>query len=148
MKQRPRAGANLFFIEFIIVLFFFLIVSTICIRVFVYSHQITQTAEAVSHAQTLAAGIAEAIEGTDGSGQALLNFYPEGSLSADCLTLTFDRDFTPCNQAEAFYTLTAKFEQTDRYNQAAITVTDPDNDIIYELPVSFYRSLTKEEVLS
>ena len=32
MKRNDRAGSHLFFIEFIIVLFFFLIVSTVCLR--------------------------------------------------------------------------------------------------------------------
>lgn len=148
MKRRPRAGANLFFIEFIIVLFFFLIVSTICIRIFLYSHQITQNAEAVSHAQTLAAGVAEAIEGTNGAGESLLALYPEGIFSDNCLTLTFDRDFSACKPESAFYTLTAELSVTERHKNAAITVTDSNSEIIYELPVSFYRPLTRGEVLS
>lgn len=148
MKRRPRAGTNLFFIEFIIVLFFFLIVSTICIRIFLHSHQVTQNAEAISHAQTLAAGIAEVIEGTDGSGEALLAFYPEGSFSDNCLILNFDRDFDACEAEDAFYTLTAKLSFTDHYKRANITVTAKNSETVYELPVSFYQPLTRGEVLS
>lgn len=148
MKRRPRAGANLFFIEFIIVLFFFLIVSTICIRVFLHSYQITQDAEAVSHAQTLAAGVAEAIEGTDGAGESLLALYPQGSFSDGCLTLAFDRDFGDCGAEAAFYTLTAEIDLSGHYKKADISVTDQNSETVYELSVSFYQPLTREEVLS
>lgn len=147
-KKQPQSGSSLFFIEFIIVLFFFLIVSTICIRVFVHAHQMTQKAEAVSHAQALSSSFAEAIEGTDASQEALLTLYPNASFSNDHISLSFHEDFSECTSGKAFYTLTVTLELSDRRKTADITVTDRDQNLIYELPVSFYRPLTKEEALS
>ena len=62
MKENKRTGSHLFFIEFIIVLFFFLIVSTVCLRLFARAHGITQRADALSHAQAAAASVAAAME--------------------------------------------------------------------------------------
>ncbi len=62
MKRSKRTGSHLFFIEFIIVLFFFLIVSTVCLRLFAQAHGITQRADALSHAQAAAASVAAAVE--------------------------------------------------------------------------------------
>jgi hypothetical protein len=148
MKRKNGAGANLFFIEFTIVLFFFLILSTICIRVFVYAHQVTQHAEAISHAQTLAASISEAVEGSDGSARSLLSFFPEAQISGDELTLSFDRDFVSCDSEDAYYTLTAALQQENHTKSAYIAVTDDDQELIYELSVSFHQPLTCEEVFS
>lgn len=149
-KRRPQTGYGLFFIEFIIALFFFLLIGTICIRVFVYAHQVTQKADALSHAQALSASLAEAIEGSDGSGESLLAFFPDAVLSEDkcLLTLSFRQDFTECNQEEAFYTLTAELSPSDRRKAADITVKNRDQELIYHLSVSFYRPLTREEALS
>ena len=48
MKKQNRTGSRLFFIEFLIVLFFFLIVSAVCLKLFAHAHQITERAEAFS----------------------------------------------------------------------------------------------------
>lgn len=40
-----HSGTRLFFIEFLIVLFFFLIISTVCLRLFVQSHSMTKRTE-------------------------------------------------------------------------------------------------------
>lgn len=62
MNKDNRTGSRLFFIEFLIVLFFFLIVSTVCLRLFARAHMITQRADALSHAQAAAASAAAAVE--------------------------------------------------------------------------------------
>lgn len=62
MKRNSRTGSRLFFIEFLIVLFFFLIISTVCLKLFARAHSITQYSEALSHAQTAAASVAAVIE--------------------------------------------------------------------------------------
>lgn len=147
MKRHTKAGANLFFLEFIIVLFFFLIVSTICIQVFVHAHLVTEKAEAISHAQTLASSIAEVLEGTDGSAEALGQFFPDAVLEEDRLTFSFDQDFAACPPEDAFYTVTAKLESDDRRKGAVITAADRNQETFFELPVSFYRPLTRQEVL-
>lgn len=59
MYKKNTSGSRLFLIEFLIVLFFFLIVSTICLNLFVHAHKITTDSENLSRAQTLAASAAE-----------------------------------------------------------------------------------------
>ena len=62
MKRKNRTGSHLFFIEFIIVLFFFLIVSTVCLQLFTRAHVITKRADTLSHAQAAAASVAAGVE--------------------------------------------------------------------------------------
>ena len=54
-----HSGTRLFFIEFLIVLFFFLIISTVCLRLFVQSHSMTKRTEELFQAQEAAASVAE-----------------------------------------------------------------------------------------
>lgn len=131
MKKNTRTGSRLFFIEFLIVLFFFLIVSTVCLRLFSRAHVITQRADDLSHAQTAAASVAAAIEdavaipgnpdepaGAAVSGiTAILDkaavFLPEAEVSQDRLILSYDDKFQPCGSRESAYTLTATITQDD-----------------------------------
>lgn len=80
MKQNNRAGSRLFFIEFLIVIFFFLMISTVCLKLFARAHMITQEANALSMAQSVAASIAAAAEGSDGTADAVLAFFPEAEI--------------------------------------------------------------------
>lgn len=148
MRKKYRTGPNLFFIEFIIVLFFFLIVSTICIRVFVHAHLTTLDAEALSFAQTASSSVAEAIKAGGDDEQTLTAFFPQMRKEDSCFLISYDKNFQVCDPVEAFYTLTLRPEQEGQLNEADISVTDSKNHLIYELPVHFCRPLTREEVLS
>ena len=57
-----HSGTRLFFIEFLIVLFFFLIISTVCLRLFVQSHSMTKHTEELFQAQEAAASVAELLK--------------------------------------------------------------------------------------
>lgn len=148
MNKKYRTGPNLFFIEFIIALFFFLIVSTICVRVFAHAHLTTLNAEALSCAQTISASIAEAIEEGGETEQILMELFPEIREEDGCFLLSYDRNFQFCEPEKAFYTLTVQPGNDGRTDSADITVTDNRQNLVYELSVQFYRPLTKEEVLS
>lgn len=148
MRKKYRTGPNLFFIEFIIALFFFLIVSTICIRVFVHAHLTTQNAEALSFAQTVSSSVAEAVEASGGDEQALSDFFPQMRKEDSCFLISYDKNFQVCEPENAFYTLTFQTEQEGQMNKADISVTDNRQHLIYRLFVQFCRPLTREEVLS
>ena len=137
MNKNNRTGSHLFFIEFIIVLFFFLIVSTVCLRLFAHAHGITQRADALSHAQAAAASVAAVVEDilADTAGispgkagdaeknllQAAAEYLPGASLSTlpedpagqEGLVIFYDQDFQICAADEARYLLAATAEPTD-----------------------------------
>lgn len=152
MRRANRSGPRLFFIEFLIVLFFFLIISTVCLRLFAGARQITQKAGALSDAQTFAAAVAEAIEAGDGSAMSLQSVFPDGqdasgTESSTVFCLYFDQDFHSCAEKRASYTLTAVIAVENRWKTGAVTVAAKDGTTVYELPFSFYRISTREEAL-
>ncbi|MCD8346803.1 MAG: hypothetical protein LUD16_02405 [Lachnospiraceae bacterium] len=89
MKKQASDRSRLFFIEFLIVLFFFLIIGTVCLRVFAAAHRVTQDADALAHAQSTAASIAEVLE----AGEEIEDYFPEVRLiSEDSISEDLDSE--------------------------------------------------------
>ena len=143
-----HSGTRLFFIEFLIVLFFFLIISTVCLRLFVQSHSMTKRTEELFQAQEAAASVAELLEAGGDSVSVLLTAYPEAVLDDSGLdpviTICFDQDFHSCSPKKESYSLTVPLI----VDSATISVCKSSGEVIYTLDVSFHRPLTREEVLS
>ncbi|MCD7882350.1 MAG: hypothetical protein LUI87_01375 [Lachnospiraceae bacterium] len=153
MNRQTSGKSRLFFIEFLIVLFFFLIIGTVCLRVFVAAHRVTQNADALSHAQTAAASIAEVLE----AGESIEDYFPEAVLLSSTdddqsrdYQITWDGDFAVCDadSDSAAYTLTILLNTEDHMQTAVITCTDYTDETVYELSVTCHLPLTREEVLS
>ena len=173
MKKNARTGSRLFFIEFLIVIFFFLIISTFCLRLFVAARLTTQKASALSHAQQMASSIAELVEGGVTRADELPEYFPDDvyevapdsgaaetaatsagseSTSADASATTsvafyYDREFTPCSKGGAFYTVTASLTLSGSQKQVTVVTKDADGTVIYELPVTFHVPATKKETI-
>jgi Tfp pilus assembly protein PilV len=148
-NSRRNSSGRLFLIEFLIVLFFFLIISTVCVKLFAAAHYSTMEAAALSHAQAAAASVAEALECTDGSADSLLAYFPDGTVLGDSLVLGFDQDFQAVTPDDARYTMTVLLTQTeDHLKQADILVENSRHEQIYALSVSLHQPWTKEEVTS
>lgn len=151
MKKQHSGNSRLFFIEFLIVLFFFLIISTVCLKMFVKAHQITQHAEDLSHTQTLAASAAE----------LLLAGYDIQEVQEICeakFGCSID-DFSEQTNPEAYYLQIEESAGTTALSETlpssgfasvrnyCITVCKNDAEPIYELTVTVHTPLTQEEVL-
>ena len=169
MKKNARTGSRLFFIEFLIVIFFFLIISTVCLRLFVAARLTTQKASALSHAQQMASSIAELVESGVTRADELPAYFPDGvyEIAADSaaeetaaasarsdstaaitsVTFYYDREFTPCSKDSAFYTVTASLTTSGTQKQVTVVTKDADGTVIYELPVSFHVPSTKKETI-
>lgn len=131
MKSIHTGKSRIFFIEFLIVLFFFLIISTVCLRLFVRAHQITEKADALSRAQNLAASVAEVLISGYDTQELLLSYYPGAvplseatnlsPASADTqapdlnfhtlsgICMTYDRSFRESSD-QIFYTMTVELQ--------------------------------------
>lgn len=174
MNKKKATGTRLFFTEFLIVLFFFLIVSTVCLKVFVHSYEITQKSEALSKGQMLAASIAEVLEHRIDQGftesekniplqlsTALQDIWPEGTVSSNQFILSLNKDFTPCIAEEMYYTASVSLEPVsseqfaytdDAYPaeniSAQIIISSKKEELIYNLSIFLHIPATYKEVLS
>lgn len=163
MNRNNRTGSRLFFIEFLIVLFFFLIVSTVCLRLFVRAHVITRDADILSHARAAAASVAAAVESARrNNAEELLagaaEYLPDvsltsladdsGSGSREGLAAAYDEEFRTCGIEEAYFLLTAVVDVDGNEETLNISVRDYDQTTIYELTVVLHRPVTRKEALS
>ena len=147
MKKISGKGSRLFLIEFLIVLFFFLIISTVCLQLFVKAHLITRRSEALSHAQAAAASVAALIESGYNTPEKAASYFPEASIESDGFSITYDSDFRTCTSEKAAYTLKVLMTENGQEVLSDITVTEKDNSVLYELSVSFHRPFTRKEAL-
>lgn len=175
MKKNARTGSRLFFIEFLIVIFFFLIISTVCLRLFVAARLTTQKASALSHAQQMSSSIAELVEGGVNRADELPEYFPDdvyetapdsgaektlpassssestaasaGASATTSVAFYYDREFTPCSKDSSFYTVTAALATSGSQKQVTVVTEDADGTVIYELPVSFHVPVTKKETI-
>ena len=147
MKKNSGKGSRLFLIEFLIVLFFFLIISTVCLQLFVKAHLITRRSEALSHAQAAAASVAALIESGNDTPEKAASYFPEASIESDGFYITYDSDFRTCTPEKAAYTLKVLMTENGQEVLSDITVTEKDHSVLYELSVSFHRPFTRKEAL-
>ena len=80
-----HSKSGLFLMELIIVLLFFSLASTICIRLFVKSHALSQETVDLTNAVTLAQNLAENFIASDGDPEVMLQNFPKLSLAEDNL---------------------------------------------------------------
>ena len=101
--REKKGGSGLFLMELIIVLFFFLLTTAVCIQVFAKAHLISRSSLELSHAQNQCASAAEVFCGTDGSPEAFLEKFPEGTKAGSEIETFYDEDFRSCGENEAKY---------------------------------------------
>ncbi len=149
MKKNARTGSRLFFIEFLIVLFFFLIISTVCLRLFAKAHLITQRADALSHAQAAAASVAAAVEAGNITPEDAAAVFSDAVVTGDGFTLAYDEAFKPCAAEHAAYTLTLTLNREGQNISSGIVVSRAGQAQapLYELSAKFHIPLTGEEAM-
>lgn len=147
-KQERGSRSSLFLIELIIVLFFFLLVASVCIQVFARAYTTSQSSRELSHAQNQCAGVAEVFGGTDGTIEELLIYFPEGKPSTDGMELFYDKAFSPCTAEDAVYTLSVKAplisKDAPNMRRASLTFLRGEQSI-YTLSVRCHVPLTAQK---
>lgn len=152
MRKQSAGHSRLFFIEFLIVLFFFLIISTVCLKLFVHAHQVTEHADDLSRAQTAAASVAELMLSGYGGEDALKMYAGEGSVQDSQGENTIDMQSVPDSDSfslcldDCFITVT-EHAASAAAKTAHISVGNEKNEVIYELSVTLHEPLTRGEVL-
>ncbi len=137
--KRKNAGTSLFLMEMIIIVLFFSVASATCVQAFVNSHLLDVHTKELNHAVIIAQGFADVMRGTDGELDSLLSAYPDASGNDSGLTAWYDKEFSPCSEAEAAYVAEAEIKPDGRLNAITVTVRSiEDNTEIYTLSATKY----------
>lgn len=118
MNTRNSSKSGLFLMELLMGILFFSITASICVKLFVTSHQLSSDSVSLNHAVTMAQSIAETFYGCNGDEETLARLLPAENhgLQADvtlskeselicCHILIFDDDADPSDNSSCIYQL-------------------------------------------
>ena len=149
MRHTRGTKSSLFLIEFMIVLFFFLLVTAICIQVFVRAYFFSRESENLSHAQTIVQSFAEALKGSDGSIDSMQELMPELSLNVGNYEAWYDSQWEPCPEKEAAFLLSADMNVIATEKRADLSIQQLYNgEYLFEIQLHFHTPVSKEVILS
>jgi hypothetical protein len=140
MTKQPydHRHSALFLMEIITAILFFSLISAVCLRLFVYSRQLSQHTSDVSFAVTQLSSIAELLEYAESPEQAsalLQNYYAADS----DLSIFYDADHTLCPRDDALYVITITGDGDDLWQwQLQADRTDGNADNLYCLQLEVY----------
>ena len=145
MIRRSRAqSSSLFLMELILAILFFSLTSAVCVQFFVKSHLLSHESKILSQAVNECSNIAEISDSSDSIENTLSLLkasYSDTFAMQDTglsAVIYYDDTFSPCEEADAKYTLSAAFSEEDSMLKAEIKVADSENQVIYELNTNHY----------
>ena len=133
--------------ELIIAILFFSICGAVCLRLFARAHQMNMESDALNHAVTESANIAELISyDLTHNSKDVVSLYPDAQVTTDdsalpytSLIVYYNSDWNICERADADYSLQADFTLSNAYlAEGTLSVTDTSGAKIYELPLKVY----------
>ena len=146
MKSKfKQSKSSLFLMEMIITVLFFSIASAVCVQCFVKAHIISQETIELNNSVALATEYAEAMRGTDGSIDSILEVFPEAVKGDNSyFQLYYDADFNPCDIDNAIYVSDVTLEPNGPVQNMDIRIARlKDYYIIYELTATKYMNKPK-----
>ena len=122
MRIRPSRRSSLFLLELLFAILFFILASTICVRLFVKSHTIETEASDLNHAVNCASSVAELLQA--------------GHM--DSCTIFYDENWAETTAEDACYRLVLETSLEDSFLFGNIRISKSDR-LLYELDVKYYR---------
>lgn len=133
MESRKK-HSNLFLLELIIAIFFFSIISAVCVQLFSEAYSLSKKSTDLTKAVNITSNLAEGIRSWDGSLEQWEQLFPGGSWQADVWQMVYDADWQPTSH-QGYNLLQVQFG-TEEAVMAHIRVSKQNTgETIYELDV-------------
>lgn len=138
--NKLKSKTSLVLMELIITLLLFSICSAVCVQLFVKSHLLTKETKELNYAVSITQSISEVMNGTDGSLNAIKEFYPTAVGDDDYFVVYFDEDFNETLDIDNYtYCVDVTVTSVGHLNNMDIVfVKKPDYNTIYSLSSSKY----------
>lgn len=135
MRKQSNSGSKLFLTELMIAIFFFAVISAICIQAFSEAHTRSVESEELTQGVNAASNAAEYFMVWDGSLESWQEVFPEGSWKDGVFEMEFNKGFQPA-AADGEYLLQMKVSEKDGLRTADIAVKKRETDrMVYQLEV-------------
>ena len=137
MQPQPSRRSSLFLLELIIAIMFFILASTVCVRLFVKSHTLENKSTEQNHAINSAVSIAEVFRNQSDPVLFLQNQFPLGSKNTSDFSIYYDNDWLPCSSSESQYISRIHIEYEGNFSIGHINIYK-GNHVLYSLIVKKY----------
>ena len=135
MGSRSHSRSSLFLIELIIAIAFFALGSAVCVQAFAKARTVTAQARDLSFASSTVSSAVSVVRYTDGTLEAVQDYFPGAFADGEDIAVCYDGDFAPCEQDSAAYTLTIHTEDIALGRSAGVRMDGADGETLYELQV-------------
>lgn len=138
MNSRRNTRSSLFLIELMISVLFFALGSAVCIQVFVKAYTINEDARRLSFASLQASSAASALKYTNGSAEAMKEYFPQITEDENGLSVYYDKAFQECPKSDCFFSMHITQQKKDHAIYACIRITAPDRkNPVYSLDIHY-----------
>lgn len=138
MNSRRNTQSSLFLIELMISVLFFALGSAVCIQVFVKAYTINEDARRLSFASLQASNAASALKYTNGSTEAMKEYFPQITEDENGLSVYYDKAFQECPKSDCFFSMHITQQKKDHAIYACIRITAPDRkNPVYSLDIHY-----------
>ena len=128
-KLQQNFGSSLFLMEMILALLFLSLSCAACIQIFAAARSNRIRAEQLNQIQTLTTSVGEALEGTDGSADEILELIPDGVQEDPDINWYYD---------SAVYVMTFTPDTSSQEKSGTLTFCrTSDNTELYQISLRF-----------
>lgn len=143
MNRYQTSKSSLFLLEIIIDLFIFAFLCAYGLLFFIKSSNMTSDTTTLHQASKITSCIANVYEGGDGSLEAILEEYSNGTKTADGLLIYFDEHYLPCSEDASSFLCIVK--QSDSYpSKIQVDFCDTEQTSLYSIEACHYVPLTPQ----
>lgn len=144
MNHVVRSRSGLLLTELVLAILFFALGSAVCIRIFIQAHLDSRAAADLNFATAQVSGAASVLRHSDGSVQAVTEYYPCAKEDGEELRICYDSSREQCPAEEAVYVMTIRTDTSGIRKDSVITMTGEDGETLYQLDIC-YPSDAQEE---
>lgn len=101
-----KSKTSVVLMEIIISIFLFMIVSSVCIQLFVQSYKINETSTDLQNSSVIASEVADLLILNDGDIFEVSEMFENAVVSGNTMEIYYDDSFAICNKDDSLYTLT------------------------------------------
>ena len=137
-KLQQNFGSSLFLMEMILALLFLSLSCATCIQIFAAARSNRIRAEQLNQIQTLTTSVGEALEGTDGSADEILELIPDGVQEDPEINWYYDNAWKICPRDCAVYVMTFTPDTSSPEKSGTLTFCrTSDNTELYQISLRF-----------
>lgn len=123
MRRQGDNSGKLFLTELMIAIFFFSLITAVCVQLFAEAHAMSLQSEKLTEAVNAAANTAECYSSWDFQKESWEKIFPKGSWDQNTWRQQLDADFCQCEK-DGQYLLEMQLEKKGRLCEAHIRVTE------------------------